>query len=165
MTELFESSLSLIVLAIIVSVRLVLFLRKRAESRARNQPPPLDGVEAIESEGAVLALNDDDDDEDFSAWALSVDPRQEPVQPPAAPVRDAGFFPTVPPPAIPEAAPVPAFAIDAWQKPHEEGPAASVLAETRRARAGGAFWRKLMDLPPLTQGVILSEILGPPRGL
>ena len=164
MTKLFESSLSLIVLAIIVSIRLVLFLRKRAESRARNQsPPPLDGVEAIESEGAVLALNDDADDEDFSAWALPVDP--EPVPTPAAPVRNAGFFPTVPPSAIPEAAPALAFAIDAWQQPHEEGPAASVLAETRRARTGGAFWRKLKDLPPLTQGVILSEILSPPKGL
>jgi hypothetical protein len=145
-TNFLESSLSLIVLAIIVGVRLILFLRKRAESRARNSPPPLGGVEAIEAEGAVFAL--DDEDADFSAWDLSAE-SEEPV----------------PPPEIPKAVPSPAPMFDAWPQPYAEEPAAPVAVETSPARTGGAFWRKLRDLPPLTQGVILSEILGPPKSL
>ncbi|MDR2246874.1 MAG: hypothetical protein LBE17_09475 [Treponema sp.] len=147
MTNFLESSLSLIVLAIIVSVRLVLFLRKRAESRTRNPPPPLVGVEAIETEGTVFAP--DDGDEDFSAWDLAAEEPEEPV----------------PPPEIPKAVPSPAPAFDAWPQPYAEEPAASAAAKTSPARMDGVFWRKLRDLPPLTQGVILSEILGPPKSL
>jgi hypothetical protein len=160
-TAFLESSLSLIVLAIIVSVRLVLFLRKRAESRAQNHPPPsLDGVEAIEAEGAVLALDNEDDD--FSAWDLTA---EQPVPAPAASVRDAGSFLVVPPPEIPKAVPAPAPIFKAWTPPYVEETAAPVATKTSPARTGGVFWRKLTNLPPLTQGVILAEILGPPKGL
>jgi hypothetical protein len=163
-TAFLESSLSLIVLAIIVSVRLVLFLRKRAENRARNHPPPpLDGVEAIEAEGAGLAL-DDAEEEDFSAWALSVE-QSVPVPAPAAPIRDAGPFLAVPPPEIPKAVPAPAPVFEAWTQPYAEAAVVPVAAKTSPARTDGVFWRKLMNLPPLTQGVILAEILGPPKGL
>jgi hypothetical protein len=168
-TELFESSLSIIILAIIAGVRLVFYLRKRAANRARNQPPPsLDGIEALEAEGADTK-NDDDDEEDFSAWALSVEAEyRNPVPPPPAapPVRDTGFFPAVPPLAIPEAVPEPVPVPDVWpQVGFAETAPAPVLAETRRTKARGAFWEKLRDLPSLTQGIVLSEILGPPRGL
>jgi hypothetical protein len=167
-TELFESSLSIIILAIIAGVRLVLYLRKRAANQARNQPPPsLDGVEALEAEG--VAIENDDEEEDFSAWTLSVDAEyRNPVPPPPAapPVRDTGFFPAVPPLAIPEAAPEPVPVPDVWpQTGFAETALAPVLAETCRTKARGAFWEKLRDLPPLTQGIVLSEILGPPRGL
>jgi hypothetical protein len=169
-TELFESSLSIIILAIIVSVRLVLYLRKRAETRARNQnrPPPLGGIEALEAEGATI--ENDNDEEDFSAWALSVEAEsRDPVPPPVTPVRNTGLFPAVPPPAIPEAAPAPVPILDIWQHPYSGETAPVLIPEphsaARRTKTGGAFWEKLRDLPPLTQGVILSEILSPPRGL
>jgi hypothetical protein len=160
--EIFESSLSIIILALIAGVRLVLYLRKRAANQAaRNRPPPLSGNEAIEAEGA--ALTGDEEDDGFSAWALSVEAR-EPVPPPAPPVRAAVFSPAVPSPVFPQAAPLPVSVPDAGLRSHSAGKV-SVLAGTRRSRAAGAFWEKLGALSPLRQGVILSEILGPPKGL
>ncbi|MDR2070729.1 MAG: hypothetical protein LBP81_04860 [Treponema sp.] len=146
MTQFFEASLSLIVLAIVVGVRFALFLRKRAESRNRNHPPsPLAGIEALEAEGAAL------DRENFSAWDLSVEsPR------PPEPVRSA-----VPPPLFPETPPPPVPA----PKSQSEETAAPILAETHRPRANNAFWEKLQGFSPVAQGIILSEILGPPKGL
>jgi hypothetical protein len=161
-TDFFESSLSIIILAIIAGVRLVLFLRKRAENRARSRtPPPLDGVEDIEAEGAAFARDEDDDGEEFSAWALSVEP-QEPVPP----VRDAGLLPAVPPSVFPRAYPLPvSIPDDVWALPYAPETTAHILPETSPAKTGGAFWEKLRVLPPWEQGVILSEILGPPKGL
>jgi hypothetical protein len=158
-TEIFESSLSIIILAIIAGVRLVLYLRKRAENRAENrQPPPLDGIEDIEAEGVALAGIEGDDE--FSAWNLSVEP-QKPVPPP---VRKVVFSPAVLPPVFPEAAPLPVSAPDP-EPQSRPGKTAPVLGGTRPLKAAGSFWEKLGALPPLRQGVILSEILGSPKGL
>jgi hypothetical protein len=175
--ELFESSLSFIILAIIVSVRFVLFLRKRAaakQAQERRQfqasPPPLAGVAAIEDEGATESEEESDDSE-FSAWSLSVDSREgPPVQPvvPPAPValpNDAGFSSQILPPMsldIPE----PVSLSEVWPEdfrtpaPTESNPAAGDTP-----KANGPCRRKFRTLPSLRQGVILSEILGPPKGL
>jgi hypothetical protein len=147
-TEIFESSLSIIILALIAGVRLVLYLRKRAAyKQSQDRPPPLAGVEAIEAEGMALAGDEEDENEKFSAWALSVE-SQKPDQRGAKRDKGAGFSPAVSVPGM-------------WQ-PAETVP---VLAGTRRSKvAADAFWKKLGALPPLRQGVILSEILGPPKG-
>jgi hypothetical protein len=152
-TGIFESSLSIIIFVLIAGVRLVLYLRKRAAKQARSQP--LAGIEAIETEGAALA--EDEEDEEFSAWDLPVEPRK-----PVPPVRKAVFFPAVPPPVFPEAAPPPVAVPDAWPRSAETAP---VLTGPRPLKAAGVFWEKLRALPPLRQGVILSEILGPPKGI
>jgi hypothetical protein len=163
-TEIFESSLSIIILALIAGVRLVLYLRKRAGKQAANRmPPPLAGIEAIEAEGAVLA--GDEDDEEFSAWNLSVEPRKPAPPQVPAPVRDTVFSPAVLPPVFPKAAPLPVSVPDPGPQSRPEETSPVVLAETRRSKKTGVFREKMGALPSLRQGVILSEILGPPKGL
>jgi hypothetical protein len=189
--ELFESSLSFIIVAIIVGIRLVLFLRKRAvnkQEQSRNTPPPLAGITEIEAE-MVAIPEEDDDDEDFSAWALSVE-AQEPAPPSAVPSVPAGgidLSPAILSSSIPEAAPISIPVPEVWSPPY---PASALERESeiaqepaqenmpfgeipeigddsgniRPVKTGGAFWRKLRTLPSLRQGIILSEILGPPKG-
>lgn len=143
MTEIFKSNLSIIILALIAGVRLVLYLRKRVAQKAENRmPPPLDGIEAIEAEGAALAL--DEDAGDFSAWNLSVEPRK----PNPPPVWNPGTSPPVS-----NVAPLPI--------PDER---TNIPGMGLPPKTIGSFWKKLRGLPPLRQSVILSEILGPPKG-
>jgi hypothetical protein len=155
-TELFESNLTFIVLALIVGVRFVLYLRRKAAERQEREqregpPPPLSGIAALEAEGAA-ALKATDGDEEFSAWALDVD--REPAPPP----------PVLVPPAA--ARTLVAHLVQEIAPPVEIPPppeAARVLAGP--VKAGNAFWERLRTFSPLRQGVILSEILGPPKGL
>jgi hypothetical protein len=156
-TELFESNLTFIVLALIVGVRFVLYLRRKAaekqeRERREGPPPPLSGIAALEAEGAAV-LKATDGDEEFSAWALDVD--REPAPPPPVPVLPVAVRTLVAHPVQEIAPPVEA-------PPPPE--AAYVLAGPV-VKTGSAFWGKLKTLSPLRQGVILSEILGPPKGL
>jgi hypothetical protein len=149
-TSFILSNFYIVVVAVIVIVRLFVLVRKWVvESRGRSNqtPPPLAGIEDIEAEGAALFAEDDD----FSAWSLSVVDAQE----------------TIPPVHVPPPLPWQP-AIEVQPSPVETTTAAPlVLAEAppKTAGAGGPFWEKLKDLPPMTQAIILSEILGPPKGL
>jgi hypothetical protein len=168
------SNFYLVVVAVIVIVRLFLLLRRWVERRAaRNNrtPPPLAGIEDIEAEGAALL-----EDDDFSAWSLPVVDTPETVPPAKVPQVQAPPVHDSPIRISPE--PVPPHLL--WQpvtgvqpRPREE-PQAPVprlplaLAgedPPKTTGAGGVFWEKLRDLPPMTQGIIFSEILGPPKGL
>jgi hypothetical protein len=153
-TELFESNLTFIVLAIIVGVRFVLYLRRKAadrQEREQRENPPLSGIAALEAEGAA-ALKAMAAKEEFSAWALDVD--REPAPPPPVPA----------PPAI-----VKTFVAEPVQEiapPVETSqPSQAAYALAGPVKAGGVFWERLRTFSPLRQGVILSEILGPPKGL
>jgi hypothetical protein len=176
--ELFESSLSFIVLAIILSVRFIFFLRKRAAAReaqerrqSQNPPPsPLAGVAAIEDEWAAGSEEEYDDGE-FSAWSLSVDSKEPPAPPvpPAAPAAlsiDTGFSSQILP-SVSLDVPEPVSAIsEVWPEDYRKpAPIESDPAAGNVPRANSPFRKKFRTLPSLRQGVILSEILGPPKGL
>lgn len=137
MTELFESNITFVILAIIVGVRLVLYLRRRAADRQarekREDDSPMSGIAAKEAE------------EEFSAWALDVD--REHVPPPPVPAPPAKVKNLVVEPVM------------------EFAPPVEILQASRPRAGSAAFWERLKTLAPLRQGVILSEILGPPKGL
>jgi hypothetical protein len=192
MREIFESSFSLIIVAIVVAVRFVFYLRKRTAARDKRAsqagspsgPKPLESIKAIEAEGAG-------DDEEFSAWNLAVT-EEETVPPPQtsyqsvfasedAPSSAAAYAPplpvweTIPQAVLPTygSAPTP----DPEPEPlNREGEAARqpdpVSADKARpaategipARTGSPFWARFRSLPPMQQGVLMAEILGAPKG-
>jgi hypothetical protein len=172
MTAFLESTIFIIVLAVIVSVRLIIFLRKRAEQRGRNSSrQPRDSIEAIEAKNAAVnSTYIENGDEDFSAWDLSVEYEKAVAPLPATPARFSRFFPEISPQAILEDIPWQTSAPEILsQQALKKEPAIPVSTASNGARAAGItsghFWEKLRTLPPLTQGVILSEVLAPPKGL
>jgi hypothetical protein len=90
-----------------------------------------------------------DDDEDFSAWNLSVD--DEPPAPAA-------------PPKVREAFPLGALIAASAPAPLVVAPE-SVAPPSRRVDPGCHVEQRFRGLSPLQQGVVWAEILGVPRGL
>jgi hypothetical protein len=136
--------------------RLSKSLRKWAESLTENRlSPPLAGIEEAEAESGSR----DGEGKSFG-WNLYVKP-QKPVPPPD---RKTVSSPPLPPPVIPEAAPLQVSVLDP-EPQSRPGETALVLDGTRPSKAAGSFWERLNALPALKQGVILSEVLSPPKGL
>jgi hypothetical protein len=187
MREIFESSFSLIIVAIVVAVRFVFYLRKRAAERDKRASQagqsgykPLESIKAIEAEGS--------DDEGFSAWNLAV--TDEETVPPSlgssqsvfagAPASTAAAYAapltaneapsvweTIPQAVLPTYAPTPGTEPEPPNRGSEARQSEVVRAGPAAAEgipAGSRFWTRYRSLPPMQQGVLMAEILGSPKG-
>jgi hypothetical protein len=157
-----SDNLIFIVFVVIVLVsQVVRLLAGNAERRKREE-----GAEGRPEAAAYNACEDDaedgdaDEDRTFSAWALSVDAEADvptvvvPVSPVAVP------FPALP--LSPVLSPFPFLALDEDSAAmRETGPSVG----TRNKAWSATFPGKLDYLPPLKRAVVLSEILGPPKGI
>ena len=154
--------------------------RKREEHRERagerQEAAVYSGYEAGEDE-------DEDADEAFSAWALSVDDEAGSAVPVTAPRPVAVSFSA---PLSADSSSFPSLIADSAlgaekygaegpfppSVPEEAGPLidgkglgkARSNAGLKRSAVSAGFPEKLDYLPPLKRAVVLAEILGPPKG-
>jgi hypothetical protein len=164
--------------------------RRKREERAEDQPETTVGGEM---EYKHEAEKDEDDDEAFSAWALSVDDNNNDDAAAALPVSPAAPVPAVVPlfaqslTAVPASSSFPALiedsALDVEKYRSEAAfPFSAQESESSinvrsgsqsrgrnrnrgRSVVSAAFPGKLDYLPPLKRAVVLADILGPPKGL
>jgi hypothetical protein len=118
---------------------------------------------------------DDEDEEAFSAWNLSVDDEAAPVIPPPPPAAA--------PRPVPESSLFPALIADAALTEEKREPAGPLFPpvpvagpsakDRRKGESGGrgngrakrgGFPERLDYLPPLKRAVVLAELLGAPKG-
>jgi hypothetical protein len=151
-SKLTESFLPFVVLIVIAGVRIVAMVRRRARNREQGQrdlpgPQPVPGGVPQKGAGGFHPWEDeyrdpaglgDPDDDEFSAWSLSID-NEEPVELPKK-------VPAVPSETVKAAASVPEPA-------------------NRPLPARHGIESRIRLLPPLQQGVVWAEILGTPKGL
>jgi hypothetical protein len=144
MGDFFGSGLTFVFIAVIVAARIFMMIRRRMVNRqAPERPAPTVEREA-EYEGV------------FSAWDLPVSPR-EAAPPPAA----------VPKPADPSLlSSAPAMVWEAIPVAASRAPAPVASPQgPSPARTGAGADVSLRSLSSLRRGIILAEILGPPKGL
>jgi hypothetical protein len=163
MERFLDSVFPFLVVVAFVGIRIVAMVRRRRRhgQRSASAAPPRSprGFVPWENEFRDSAPAGDvpahtaavgDDEEDFSAWNLSVDDEPLP-QPP----------PPVPPPRIPEA---PRLAAPALSLAVPFSPPENASPPPRRAEPD-RLTQRFRGLSPLQQGVVWAEILGVPRGL
>jgi hypothetical protein len=188
LSKLTDSLLPIIVLVVIAGARILTTLRRRARNRDQSQDTA--GPAAIPV--AEPEAPDDDDDEAFSAWSLSVHDEPVPEPAPAAPPKAADAAPSlftalsavssvqvsgeIPAWLQPTPQPIP----PAESQPTELLASAAAVMEARTPETGdegtrplpayrrnpvGSVESRIRSLPPLQQGVVWAEILGTPKGL
>jgi cbb3-type cytochrome oxidase subunit 3 len=150
--DLLSSFLPFIVLFLVLAAQIRSAIRRQRRNRedqARVSPE----TPAEENRPVPIAAAEEDE-EAFSAWNLSVKEEEPPPEPKPIPKPVSLFkplFPIAPVMAVPDAGAPPAA-----KRPPDQPP----VRERRRKRA-----ELFGSLPPLQQGILWAEILGPPKGL
>jgi hypothetical protein len=189
LSKLADSFLPFIVLIVIAGTRIFAMVRRQARNREQSQRreegafqdgAPQKDIRVFhpwEDEYREKAEADNDDDnEEFSAWSLSVNegaPEKtapvtppKPAPPPARPVpaetENASVFT-----GLSSTSPVPVSGeIPAWlQSPAQPLEARPTETRALEAAAAASVENRIRSLPPLQQGVVWAEILGTPKGL
>jgi hypothetical protein len=156
--------------------------RKRGESRERTE----ERQEAAVQSSYEYGEDAEDEDEAFSAWALSVDDESAlpaaalPVSPAAVPFSTPLSVPLSASSSFPALIANSALGAEKYgaegpfppSAPEEAGPSIDgngrgktrSNAGLKRSAVSAGFPEKLDYLPPLKRAVVLAEILGPPKG-
>ena len=171
-SNLLGSILPIIIFVVIAGARILTSMRRQARKRDQGQKEEYrDPASPVTIEDAERG--DTGDDDEFSAWSLSVNDGETPA--PAKPAELPGVLPretkkaSVCTDLLSTASVSVSGEIPAWlQSPSPPVPPAESIAqppEPRNPQTVGSVASRIRLLPPLQQGVIWAEILGTPKGL
>ncbi|GHV80715.1 hypothetical protein AGMMS49944_25060 [Spirochaetia bacterium] len=173
LSKLTNSIFPIIVLIVVAGVRILpKILRRQARNRDQGQTDlpqrdsPQKGVRGFQP--SEQEFMDADDDDDFSAWNLSVNDEVPAKSAPVVPSKPAALPAWLQSPVQP-AAPQPTEAsasIVAGVETHApEAVAGDGGSLSRQSTARHRVESRIRSLTPLQQGIVWAEILGAPKGL